>query len=178
MVLFKQTIHMIIRRETETDFERIYELIKVAFQTAKVADGNEQDFANQLRTGTNYIPELALAAADRGQLIGHIMLTKNCIDQGNGQLFEALLLAPLAVELAYRSMGVGSKLINESFRLAKEMGYRAVFVVGDPAYYQRFGFKSSVHWGIKNTHNIPDEYVMACELIPGALQGVNGTISF
>lgn len=58
------------------------------------------------------------------------------------------------------------------------MGYSSVFVVGDPAYYQKFGFKAAVGFGIKNKYNIPDEYVMACELVPGALDGVGGTIEF
>lgn len=51
-------------------------------------------------------------------------------------------------------------LIKESFRLAKQMGYRMVFLVGDPAYYHRFGFQPTVKFGIKDTHDIPDECVM------------------
>lgn len=165
---------MLIRREKPEEFSQIYDLVKVAFQTAKVSNGKEQDFVNQLRSSSNYIPELALVAEDNGKLIGHIMLTKTCIVD-NGNKFETLLLAPVSVALEYRSRGAGSGLIREGFRLATEMGYTSVLVVGDPAYYHRFGFESAVNFGIRHSHDIPDQYVMACELAPQALNGVRGT---
>ncbi len=168
---------MLIRRETPGEYSQIYDLVKVAFQTAKVSDGNEQDFVNQLRSSGNYIPELALVAEENGKLIGHIMLTKTFFVNDN-QKFEALLLAPISVVLEYRNRGVGSSLIKESFKLARELGFTAVLLVGDPAYYHRFGFKPTIDFGIKNMNNIPDEYVMACELIPDALNGVSRTIEF
>lgn len=168
---------MKIRKETEKDFSQIYDLVKVAFQTAKVSNGKEQDFVNQLRSSSNYIPELALVAEEEDKLVGHIMLTKTYIINDKDK-FETLLLAPISVVLEYRNQGIGANLIRESFKLAKEMGYASVFLVGDPAYYHRFGFKSSVTFGIKNKYDIPDEYVMACELIPNALHGISGIIDW
>ena len=168
---------LIIRQENSCEFQEIYTLVKVAFQTAKVADGNEQDYVNRLREGSNYIPELALVAEEDSQIVGHIMLTKTYII-ASGSKFEALLLAPLSVKLECRNLGVGSKLVKESFRLAKNLGYRAVFVVGDPAYYGRFGFRSIALFGIKHDPPIPDPYVMAYELTQGALFGVSGTRNF
>ena len=165
---------MVIRRETPEEFSQIYNLVKVAFQTAKVTDGDEQDFVNQLRSNGNYIPELALVAEENGKLIGHIMLTKTYIVNSSNK-YETLLLAPISVALEYRNRAVGSNLIKESFKLAKEMGYTSVLLVGDPAYYHKFGFKAAVDFGIKHKQNIPDEYVMACELVPDALSGISGT---
>jgi predicted N-acetyltransferase YhbS len=166
---------MIIRKETPEEFPQIYDLVKVAFQTAKVTNGKEQDFVTQLRSGGNYIPELALVAEENGTLIGHIMVTRLYVVNG-GQKFETLYVAPLSVALEHRNRGVGSDLIKESFKLAKEMGYGSVVLVGDPAYYHRFGFEASVNFGIKHIHNIPDENVMACELTPDALSEISGTI--
>lgn len=103
------------------------------------------------------------------------MLTKPHIVNGDSK-FEALLLAPISVVLEYRNKGIGSELIKESFRLARKMGYTVVFLVGNSAYYHRFGFRPVVTFGIKHTHNIPDENVMACELVPNALNGISGTI--
>jgi len=165
---------MVIRTETPEEFTMIYDLVKVAFQTAKVTNGKEQDFVNQLRSSDNYISQLALVAEENGKLIGHIMLTRTYIVKP-GKKHETLLLAPISVVLAYRNKRVGSKLIEQSFILAKEMGYTSVLLVGDPAYYHRFGFKAAVNFGIKHTHDIPDEYVMACELVPGALSEISGT---
>lgn len=167
-------MNIIIRQEQTTDFEQIYDLVKVAFQTAKVSDGKEQDFVNQLRSSGSYIPELALVAEENHKLIGHIMLTKNYISN-SGSKTKTLLLAPISVALEYRNKGVGSKLIHKSFELAKSMGYESVVLVGDPAYYSRFGFKKSVDLGIRYLHDIPEEYVLACELVPGTLYGTSGT---
>lgn len=168
---------MLIRQENEAEFPAVYELVKTAFQTAKVSNGDEQNFVHRLRASGNYIPELALVAEEGGDLIGHVMLTKTSVETENGQ-HSLLLLAPVSVVLERRNQAIGAKLIEEAFRIAREHGHGAVVVVGDPAYYQRFGFRPSVAFGIANTNQIPDQYVMACELIPGALQNVCGTISF
>ncbi len=164
---------MIIRRETETDLDGIYDLIKVAFQTAQVSDGSEQDFAVRLRGSENYIPELALVAETKGRLVGHIMLTRIYVEQEK-ERFESLILAPLSVLAEYRNQGVGSMLIRESLVLAKKMGYKAVFLVGNPDYYQRFGFKKSADYGIRYAGDIPEQYVMALELVSDALKGIHG----
>lgn len=65
----------------------------------------------------------------------------------------------------------------KNFVLYPEMG-RSSVLVGDPAYYHRFGLKASVNFGIRNKNDIPDEYVMACELVSDALSGISGTIDF
>jgi predicted N-acetyltransferase YhbS len=166
-----------IRPEKPQEYPFIYDLVKVAFETAKVSNGDEQNYVDRLRAGDCYIPELALVAEENGRIIGHIMLTKTYVLTGI-QRVEALLLAPLSVELVHRKRGVGSKLVAEGFRVAKQLGFNSVFVVGDPAYYSRFGFHSSARFHIKHVPEIPDPYVMAIELTPNALAGVSGTVTF
>ncbi|MDD5018293.1 MAG: N-acetyltransferase [Eubacteriales bacterium] len=165
---------MIIRCERPEEFPEIYDLVKVAFQTAKVSNGNEQDFTDELRAGSGYIPELALVAEEDGRLAGHIMFTKAHI-VGDGGRFETLLLAPVSVVLEYRNKGAGSGLITEGFRRATGMGFESVLLVGDPAYYHRFGFVTAASFGIKPKNDIPEQYVMVRELVPDALCGVSGT---
>lgn len=168
----------IIRQETIDDYTEIYSLIKTAFETAKVKDGSEQDFAEKLREKDCYIPELALVAeTPDNRLIGHIMLTKTYIETDNG-LYEALLIAPVSVLLECRNMGVGSSLVREGFKRAEEMGYKAVFLCGDPAYYHRFGFRPTSEFGIKSKQDIPAQYVMGCELEAGALEHIMGVADF
>lgn len=179
---------MLIRPEAKEEFSQIYQLVKTAFETAEHSDGDEQDFVDQLRAGENYIPELALVAEaaiahglqQDGKLIGHIMLTKIYVNNdqaktGDNQ-FPALLLAPLAVLLEHRAKGVGSALVNEALARAKNMGYTAVFLVGDPAYYGRFGFKQTSTHGISAGMDFPEQYTLVRELVPGALSGVSGTV--
>lgn len=165
-----------IRQETEKDFPEIYQLIKTAFETAKVKDGDEQDFAENLRKSENFIPQLALVAEDKNKLIGQIMLTKTYVSQPDGSQYEGLLIAPVSVLLEYRDQGVGSALIKEGIRRGEALGFKAVFLCGDPAYYHRFGFQSTASFGIKYIHDVPEQFIMAYEIENGALDNVYGTI--
>ncbi len=157
------------------DYDAIYDLVKIAFQTAEVSDAKEQDFVYTLRSANRHIPELELVAQEDGQLIGHIMLTKLPLHTKEGT-HEVLLLAPLCVKLAYRNQNVGAALVQEGFRIARAFGYTCVFLAGNPAYYSRFGFQRSSTFGIQNTSGVPDEFSLACELSKGALDQLNGTV--
>lgn len=166
---------ILIRHARQADYPTIYELIETAFRTAEHRDGTEQDFAANLRAGTNYIPELELVAEIDSQLIGHIMLTKTYVVLPDGGRYDTLLLAPLSVLREYRNAGVGSALVRAELRIARTMGYRTVFLVGEPDYYRRFGFELSHLYGISHEF-LPAEYVQTVELVPGALAGITGRI--
>lgn len=164
-----------IRQETGADFPVLYDLIKTAFETAKVKDGDEQNFAENLRKSGNYIPELGLVAEYGGRLIGQVMFTRTHITQPGGGIFEVLMLAPVSVLIEYRGHGVAAALIREGFRIAVELGYKAVFLCGDPAYYMRLGFEPISRFGL--THkSIPEPYVMGYELVPGSLRDISGVV--
>lgn len=165
-----------IRAETAVDFPAIHDLIRDAFLTAQVSNGREQDFAAELRAGGNYLPELALVAEEAGAPVGHLMLTRTGIALGDGRREEALFGGPISVRLDRRRMGIGSALIRESFHRARQLGFRSVLLVGNPDYYRRFGFRSCAEFGLKWQHPIPAENCLACELVPGALQGIRGTV--
>ncbi len=161
-----------IRQARPADYDSIYAFVRTAFETAKVSDGAEQDFVLGLRKG-GLVPELELLAEEDGVLIGHIMLTKAFVRK-EGASFGTLLLAPLSVALARRNHGVGAALVRESLGRARSLGHASAVLVGDPAYYGRFGFRAAapvVYPGV------PGEYTLACELVPGALSGVAGDIT-
>ena len=68
-------------------------------------------------------------------------------------------------------------LREESLRLAREMSFGAVFLVGNPKYYERFGFRPIDSFGIAySPAEIPLINAMALELKKGALEGVSGTV--
>ncbi|MGD1015126.1 MAG: N-acetyltransferase [Roseiarcus sp.] len=168
---------MLIRPERESEFPAIYELVRVGFTTAKVANGDEQNFVDRLRSGDGYIPELALVAEDDGELVGHIMLTRTFVSTAEAPR-PVLLLAPLCVVLKRRKQGLGARLIQDALSRARRLGHAAVVLVGDPAYYSRFGFKPCASFGIANANGIPDRHVMALELAPGALANASGIVLF
>ncbi len=167
---------MRIRPERENELPKIDELVRIAFETAEVSDGDEQDFVDRLRRGGEYVPELALVVEDENDLIAYIMLTRIVVSS-NDERHPVLLLAALAVVLERRAQGVGTGLVDAAFRRARELGHAAVVVVGDPAYYSRFGFRRCAEFGIANANGIEDEFFMARELEPGGLSAVRGTIS-
>ncbi len=162
---------MIIRQATEADYDGIHGLVQKAFETAKVSSGTEQDFVRELRQG-RHIPELELVAEDGGALIGHVMLTGVTVRDG-GAGTESQLLAPLSVVLERRNAGVGAALMREGLDRARALGHASVILVGDPAYYAHFGFRPAAPITYPG---VPGEYTLACELVPGALCGVAGSV--
>lgn len=168
--------NFIVRQITKADYSTVYNLIRTAFETAEHRDGDEQDFAVNLRNGENYIPELDLVAEMEGSLIGHIMFTKTYVTKPDDSRYNTLLVAPLAVLIECRSMGAGSALMKEGFRIAQTMGFKSAFLIGDPNYYQRFGYKPTHLYGI-NHESLPAEYVMAKEFVPRTLDNVIGLIN-
>lgn len=168
---------MQIRQAAPADYPAIYDLVKTAFQTAKVSDGTEQDFAAALRARPGYRPELELVAENEsGDLLGHVMLTETRLPAGPDRLLPVLMAAPLCVRLQNRSCGLGARLLHEGMRRARSLGYTCVFLVGDPAYYGRFGFRPVTEYGLRNETHAEDRYVLGRPLVPGALEGASGGV--
>ena len=164
-----------IRPERESDVESIHTLVTEAFATIPESDGDEADFVVAMRTHPGYIPDLALVAERRGELVGYILLTQTRVEGPVGGP-PVLLLAPLCVSPKRQSRGVGAALMHEAFRRAVGLGYDAVFLAGNPKYYRRFGFAPSVKFGIEHTLPVADKYILALELVPDALASRKGTI--
>jgi len=101
---------MRIRPETPEEFPLLYDFVQRAFATARVCDGDEQDYAARLRAGDAYIPALALVAEEGGRIIGHVLFTRLAVRWADGREQPALLLGPLSVALEHRSRGVGAGL--------------------------------------------------------------------
>ncbi len=172
-----------IRPESPREYKAVYDLVRVAFLSAKVSAGDEQDYVDRLRQGKNYIPELSLVAYCGDRLVGHLMLSKSfvrpdrvCVPRV--EPFRILLLAPLAVELRHRKQGIGAQLVQEAFRRAAELGWTAVAVLGDPEYYGRMGFEPAAQYGIyaAGDRQMYEPYLLVKELTPGVLESISGTI--
>lgn len=163
---------MLIRRETMNDHEEVYRLISEAFAAAEHADGNEQDLVAALRKGNAFIPELSLVAETDKKLVGHILFTKAKV--GNDIV---LVLAPLSVKPQYQKQGIGTALINEGHKIARQLGYQHTLVLGSAAYYPRFGYVSAEQLGIEVPEGIPSENFMAMKLQENA-KVICGPVSY
>ena len=161
-----------IRKEQKSDYEEVYNVVKTAFEKAKESDGNEQDLVVALRKSSNFIPELSLVAKKDNKIVGYILFTKIQIGK-----FEELALAPLAVLPEYQRQGVGSKLIEEGDKVAKEMGYHYVVVLGSDKYYPKFGYEKATKYGIKPPFDVPDENFMVIKL-NDLRKEIKGTVKY
>lgn len=147
---------MEIRKEGPKDYTEIYEVVKMAFNSAEHADGNEQDLVNELRTGDSYIPQLSLVAEENGKIVGHIMFTGAKVG-----IEDVLALAPLSVLPEYQKKGIGTALIEEGHRIARQLGYRYSVVLGSEKYYPKFGYMPATLLGIIPPFDVPDKNFMA-----------------
>lgn len=165
---------MQIRKATPQDYETIYKFVQIAFATADVSDGTEQDFVVQLRQSANYLSDLEFVAVEDNEIIGHIMLTKQAVN--TNKPLHAVLVAPLSVKQNLRSTGIGSSLTQYALKQAEIAGFKAAFLLGNPDYYKRFGFKETGYYNIKNESSVPDKYVLTCPFKQNAFNGVTGSI--
>jgi len=103
-------------------------------------------------------------------VIGHVAFSPVTA----GELPAVVGLGPLAVVPACQGCGVGARLVEDGLLRVREGGARAVVVLGEPAYYTRFGFVPASRFGMRWEHPAPAEAFMAAELVPHALE-VPGT---
>lgn len=170
-----------IRQQVAADGDKVYRLIKLAFKTADISDGTEQDFYMSLKNSDHFIAELDLVAEMHNKLIGHVMFSRFMILNEQNAPEPSLLLAPVSVVYEYRGKGVGTALIKEGLARTLQLGFKSTFVVGNPAYYSRFGFKPLSTYPIKASDDTPTEYldyIQGIELVSDALMAYRGTISF
>ena len=85
----------------------------------------------------------------------------------------------MAVIPEYQKKGLGKKLVTEGIKKSKDMGYKAIVVLGHPTYYSKFGFEPASKWNIKPPiDDVPDEASMALELLEGFLRDKAGAIEY
>ena len=152
---------MIVEPAKPDDFGEISNLLAAAF------DGNsEVILVKDLRQDADMAFELVCRQA--GEIIGHIVFSPI------GAPVRSLALAPIGVLPKRQRAGVGSALINEGLRLAMKDGWQAVFVLGDPAYYSRFGFSAALASPFDSPYGGP--YFMALELQKNCLADQHGAL--
>jgi predicted N-acetyltransferase YhbS len=127
--------------------------------------------AARLREGRLPAQGFALAAKDAGKLIGTLRMWHVLAGE-----VPALLLGPLAVAKAYRSRGLGRRLMAEALFRAASAGHKAVLLVGDAAYYEPFGFSRRHTLGLSLPGPVDEAHFLGIELKGGALQAARGFV--
>lgn len=134
----------------------------------------------EIRHKRYHIPELELIALDsKDNLIGYAMFSRFQL-QGQYEQ-ELLILAPVAVKTSFQRQHISKELIEYGFVRAKEMGFKAVIVEGNPQNYRSRGFQTAVNYGImpgKSVHLPAIECLMVKELEEGALTTMKGLVEY
>lgn len=124
-----------------------------------------------LRDGRVPAEGLAFSAVRGGRLVGTVRLWH--VSAGG---VPALVLGPLAVDASCRSLGLGAALMAHAIATAKARSHGAVILLGDAAYYTRFGFTAEKTAGLSLPGPFERERLLARELREGALDGASGMI--
>lgn len=103
---------------------------------------------------------ISLVAVAADALAGHVIFTSCSIDDGE---CNAALLAPLAVDPSVQRQGVGGALVRHGLKMLEERSVADVFVLGDPAYYGRFGFAPET--AVAPPYPMPAEWLDAWQSI-------------
>lgn len=142
-----------IRSERPTDHAAIRHLIDAAFASAAHASGAEAGIVDKLRNAGQL--SLSFVAETADGIVGHIAFSPVCI---GGAACGWFGLAPLSVLPAAHGQGIGRALVEAGLGALRGMGAAGCVVLGEPAYYRRFGFAvvPTIHYD-----GVPSEYFMA-----------------
>jgi putative acetyltransferase len=165
---------VVIRPESEADFAAIREVNEQAFARDGRLGTDEADLVEALRRNGNSI--VSLVAVLEGEVVGHVMFSPMTIRPATGGEYLTIALAPLAVHPRVQNQGIGGALLNAGLEEIRELGHDAVFLLGHPTYYPRFGFAPARHRGI--IYQDGRDSFQVIELRPGALDGISGTAHF
>ena len=183
---------MNIRLEQPADYREVENLTREAFWNIYKPGCVEHFVLNQYRTNPDFIPELDFVMEDlsptlskgegdiKPRIIGHVMFSKAKIILDSplkGEL-EGATFGPISIHPDYKRKGYGLKLLQYSLEKAREMGIGVICMEGNIDFYKHAGFQLASSLKIHN-HGQPKEaevpYFLAQELIPGYLNGVEGT---
>jgi putative acetyltransferase len=119
---------------------------------------------------------VSLVAEHEGTIVGHIAFSP--VTVGDVPLGgSALGLAPMTVSPEWQRHGVGSALVREGLAECRRHGVDFVVVLGEPAYYKRFGFVRARDHGLDNEYGVVEEF-MVLELRPGTLPSTGGRVRY
>lgn len=131
---------MLIRVEIGIDAPGIDALLRRSF-----AGDAEAQLVHDLRED-GLITLGLVATDDEGQVVGYVAFSPVIVQ---GEELQWVGMAPLAVDENYRGRGLARQLVYEGLDSLNEFGYAAVVVLGDPAFYERLGFKPASRYDLR-----------------------------
>ncbi len=167
-------MNIIIRKTNKSEYFQTEYLTREAFWNLYQPGCSEHLILHKIRKSDSYISNVDLIAIYNNEIIAHVISTKANVSNLIDFEKEVLCLGPIAVKADYRAKGVGSALIRESVRIAKEAAYPAIILFGNPDYYQRFGFVNAEKYSITTKDYQNFDSFMALELNENSLKNISG----
>ena len=172
----------IIKAMEDKYLEPSLDLVEVVF--TEYSDATEgalvRELVKEIRSKKYYVPELELVMTDeKGEVIGYAMFSRFHIEGRYED--ELLILTPVAVKTKLQRQHISKDLIEYGFVRAKEMGYKAVIVEGNPQNYNSRGFVTSADYEIYADKSVglpAVECLMVKELMEGTLENIKGNVEY
>ena len=157
---------MLIRTEQPADIEAIHAVHASCFPTEL-----EANLVDALRESGHLT--VSLVADAGGTVVGHVAFSPVTAVTGAA----GIGLGPVAVIENQRRQGVAAQLIGDGLDSCRALGYQWAVVLGEPAYYSRFGFRSAVEFGLSDEYG-GGQYFQAVELKPGGIPRGAGLVRY
>ena len=154
---------MEIRPETPGDAAAIGEITTAAFRTAAHSSGTEAAIVERLRADRALV--LSLVAVEGDEIVGHVAASPVTVDGQAGWMG----IGPISVAPDRQRRGLGSALMVAVLAELREGGAKGAVLVGDPAYYERFGFAAQTGLAVRG---VPPAYVLALPFGQDAPEGI------
>ena len=147
------TNKFVIRETTTGDIALVLALYPQAFP--------DEELRPVVSTLLEEAPDvLSLAGFDGDALVAHVLFTICGTEEGDQ---TGALLAPLGVIPSFQRQGLGNLLVHAGLERLEKKGIKQVLVLGDPAYYRRFGF--SPEQQVFAPYSIPEEWADAWQSV-------------
>lgn len=163
-----------LRSEAPGDYHQTENITREAFWNRYAPGSCEHYLVHTQRKCPAFVPELDLVAAQGETVVGNVICIKGKIMADDGRELVVLTLGPLTVLPGCQGQGVGSRLLKLVKERAREMGFRAILLYGDPAYYSRQGFVPAETLHIRTPDDMYADALQVCELYENALAGAAG----
>ena len=171
-----------IQSINEKQSEKSLDFVKQVFTDSEGEESGNlvRNLVKEIRCKKYHVPELDLVMVnEEDEIIGYCMFSRFHIE---GRYDDKLLiLSPVAVKTSLQRQHISKDLIEYGLNKAKELGYTICMVEGNPLNYKSRGFKTSADYNIYASESVglpAPECLMIQELVPGALEGVHGYISY
>ena len=161
---------ILIRQEKPEDYRIVEEVTREAFWNHHVPGCDEHYLIHKMRNDSGFIQQLDMVAIYNGRIIGNIAYMKSQVIKDNSEQYEVLTFGPISVLPEFQNMGVGRKLIEYTVLKAKEMGFKAIFIYGDPDYYRRFGFVQAKRYDVRTSDDMYIPALQVMELSDGYIE--------